>query len=527
MTCATCNNWPGYGAYRTGRDSPDRPFRHHPGCPLAGRCEYALTRSTAAVPPPVAPSRDAGPLTAVDIYAGCGGLSAGLHEAGFRVAYALDINRHACDTHAHNFPDTTVDCADVRTISGSRISAVAGGPVDLLAGGPNCQGVSQRGLRNPDDPRNFMFAEYVRLVSEVRPRMFLMENVPGLAHRHNFEVLGNIFESFQRLGYRCAADVLLAAHYGVPQLRYRFVMAGTRGDEPLTLPAPTHDGAGGLFGAPLVTAWDALSDLPAVDARRQKDTPLEYASDPVTEFQRYIREGSDAAHNHICSATEDINLTRASYVPEGGNWKNIPADVLPDRFFVCRMTDHSTTYARLRRDQPGFTITSQFGNITAGAFTHPLSNRSLTIREGARLQSFRDRFVFLGPRNSQYRQIGNAVPCLLARAVGEHLQALLRGGRPAGIAPRITEDVLKDKRAWDRLPVFTPRFKALFGTGTRWPVGWGPAPADLSDKLDTNYSLRPEFWPPRVREAVAKKGRRKKPPVAYLVRNEHQPPAGT
>jgi DNA-cytosine methyltransferase len=357
-----------------------------------------------------------------------------------------------------------------------------------------------------------MFAEYVRLVSEVRPRMFLMENVPGLAHRHNFEVLGKIFESFQKLGYHCAADVLLAAHYGVPQLRYRFVMVGTLGDTPLSLPSPTHEakGSGGLFDEePYVSVWDAISDLPEVGADRQKDTRLEYATKPVNEFQQYIRQGSDHPRNHVCSATEEINLTRASFVPEGGNWKNIPEDVLPERFFVCRMTDHSTTYARLRRDQPAFTITALFGNITAGAFTHPLANRALTIREGARLQSFRDSFMFCGPRNSQYRQIGNAVPCLLARAVGEHLHQLLKGEQVSGIQPRITEEVLKDKRAWDRLPVFTPRFKALFGTGTRWPVGWGPAPKVFADKLDTNYSLRREFWPPHVVEAMAKKKRKK------------------
>jgi DNA-cytosine methyltransferase len=398
---------------------------------------------------------------------------------------------------------------DVRKVSGSQILAAARGSVDLLAGGPNCQGVSQRGVRSPDDPRNFMFAEYVRLVSEVRPTAFLMENVPGLAHRHNFEVMSNIFESFKKLGYRCVADVLLAADYGVPQLRYRFVMIGTLNDMPLTLPAPSHTGEPGLFGCPYVTVWDAIGDLPQIDASRQKDQPLPYAAAPASDFQRYVRDGSEVVHNHICSATETINLDRARHVREGGNWKDIPASVLPDRFFVCRMTDHSTTYARLRRDQPAFTITALFGNITAGAFTHPLSNRALSIREGGRLQSFRDRFLFCGPRNSQYRQIGNAVPPLLGKAVAEHLRRLLSGERPAGLQPRITEAVLKDRRAWDRLPILTPRFRALFGAGTRWPAGWGPEPADYSEMLDKNYSLRQEFLPARVREQVRKKGRKK------------------
>ena len=159
------------------------------------------------------------------------------------------------------------------------------------------------------------------------------------------------------------------------------------------------------------------------------------------------------------------------------------------------MTDHSTTYYRLRKDQPAFTITSLFGNITAGAFTHPVENRALSIREGARLQSFRDNFIFFGPSNSQYRQIGNAVPPLLAQAVARHVLALLKGESPSAIRPRINEKVLSDLKAWEALPVLTPRFKTLFGTGTRWPAGWGPEPRDYTIKIDDNYSLKQEFWP--------------------------------
>src|SRR5690606_24900069 len=163
----------------------------------------------------------------------------GLEDAGFDLAYAMDWDEHACATHAANFPNTTVERRDVRGLSGEHILKIAGRPIDLLAGGPNCQGVSQRGLRNPDDPRNMMLLEFVRLVSEVKPRMFLFENVPGLAHRHNFGLLQGIFELFEELGYRCAADVLLAADYGVPQLRYRFFMVGTLEDIDISFPAPT------------------------------------------------------------------------------------------------------------------------------------------------------------------------------------------------------------------------------------------------------------------------------------------------
>jgi DNA-cytosine methyltransferase len=435
--------------------------------------------------------------TAVDIYAGCGGLSAGVEDAGFEVKYALDWDKNACATHEQNFPETTVECRDVREVDGAHIKRVAGGRIDLVVGGPNCQGVSQRGLRNPDDPRNFMLPEFVRLVSQLQPRAFIMENVPGLAHRHNFGLLQSIFETFQSLGYRCSADVLLAADYGVPQLRYRFFLIGTLNDMAVSLPAPTHGAGtlGGLFERRYVTVEDAVGDLPIVGAEHQKDVSLPYAAEPTNDFQRYAREGSDLVINHVCSATEEINLARASHVPEGGNWKDIPPELLPPRLYTCRMTDHSTTYARLRRDQPAFTITSLFGNITAGAFTHPTITRALTVREGARLQSFRDRFHFSGARNTQYRQIGNAVPPLLARAVAAHLLAIMRGERAPGIAPRITASLFNDQRAWDALPILTPRFKPLFGTGTRWPKGWGPEPSSYEQMLDRNYSLRPEFVP--------------------------------
>jgi site-specific DNA-cytosine methylase len=334
-----------------------------------------------------------------------------------------------------------------------------------------------------------------------------MENVPGLAHRHNFSMLRRIYAAFKRLGYNCAGDVLLAADYGVPQLRYRFFLIGTLAKIDLTFPAPTHSSKPpqDLFARPYVSVWDGVGDLPSIEASRQRDEAIPYAGPAVTTFQQLMREGAaEPLSNHVCSATDEINLRRAKFVPEGGNWKDIPGDLLPDRFFACRMTDHSTTYARLRRDMPAFTITALFGNITAGAFTHPVDNRALSIREGARLQSFPDRFRFCGPRNSQYRQIGNAVPPLLGAAVARHLRELLEGTSPAGVAPRVTPALLDDPRGGDALPVLTPRFRELFGQATRWPKGWGPEPAVRSQRLTSNYTLRPEFLPEHAR------GRRRK-----------------
>ena len=338
-----------------------------------------------------------------------------------------------------------------------------------------------------------------------------MENVPGLAHRQNVGMLREIFDTFTRLGYKCGGDVLLAADYGVPQLRYRLFLVGIRGGQEVSFPTPTHGASSDsdLFMSPYVTVGNAIMDLPSIVPSKEKDLPTSYLNMPANQYLSLMRQGSDMLWNHVCAATQEINLLRAKEVHEGGNWKDIPPHLLPDRFFACRMTDHSTTYARLRRNQPAFTITSLFGNITAGAFTHPVDHRALSIREGARLQSFPDRFRFLGPKNSQYRQIGNAVPPLLASAVAKHVLGLRRGEKLSSIPARINSEILNRPNGGDALPVLTPRFKSLFGQATRWPLGWGTEPNRLDEKLNKNYMLRSEFWPRHLegtRKAVADGG---------------------
>ena len=216
-----------------------------------------------------------------------------------------------------------------------------------------------------------------------------------------------------------------------------------------------------------------------------------YRGRAKSAYQKVMREGANALFNHIASDIADINLQRISYVPEGGNWKDIPPSLLPPRFLDCRMTDHSTTYARLRWDHPAFTLTALFGNVTAGAFTHPSQNRALTVREGARIHGFHDRFKFDGPLNSQYRPIGNAVPPRLARVFAEHLATFLGNGAfpNDSVVPRLPDSFVA-RASWDDVPVLAPRYRDLFGTGTRWPQGWGPEPTDRRSALTDNYRLK-------------------------------------
>lgn len=415
-------------------------------------------------------------MTAADIFCGAGGLSLGLKAAGLDVRYAADWEAVAADTHESAFPGCRTECRDIREVDGRHILEAAG-EVHLLAGGPSCQGLSQRGARDPNDPRNMMLREFLRLVGEVRPPCFLMENVAGLAHKHNLHLLRDLFDRFADLGYRCGADVLLAADYGVPQLRHRMFLIGRLGGE-VRFPAPTH-GPGNYL-----TSWEAVEDMPL--ECRPGEVP--YAGEAAGAYARSLRRADGVVGDHVCTKLTPINQARVDAVPPGGNWKDLPPHLLPERFFRYRMTDQSGTYARLRPDQPAFTITCRAGNVTCGTFIHPAANRSLSVREAARIQSFPDWFSPKGSLADKYRQVGNAVPPRLAAAVARAAVAPADGDVP----PRITGEVLADERKWGRL-VLTPRFQPLFGSGTRWPAGWGP---EDRSKLDNNYSLKPEFRPP-------------------------------
>jgi len=320
----------------------------------------------------------------IDLFCGAGGLSEGFRLADFDIALGLDLNQHACSTHHANFKGGKTWCRDITDIKSEEFAAEASDGLDVLIGGPNCQGVSARGPRDPDDPRNQMFWEYVRAVEATQPRAFVMENVAGLTHRKNWPLLQRFVTRLNELGYRCAGDVVRAADFGVPQLRYRFILVGIKSDRPeISFPKPTHTDVGSSPSVyliddlkPHVTLREAISDLPPILSGGGAEE-LFHCLDIDSEYQRWARGNSTKVYNHRASNTASVNLERIAEIPTGGNWKDIPQHLLPPRFFRCRMTDHSTTYARLRWDHPSFTLTALFGNVTAGAFTHPQQNRAL------------------------------------------------------------------------------------------------------------------------------------------------------
>jgi DNA (cytosine-5)-methyltransferase 1 len=407
-------------------------------------------------------------LSVAEIYCGAGGLSAGFKTAtawwhgavgqGFDVIYGVDRDKDAISTfRAFHFPDkkkesleTIAPCKDVTAVTAAEILAAIRPRrrVDVLIGGPSCQGVSPAGLRNPHDNRNAMLLAFIRLVKELKPRWFLMENVPGLTHANNRELLATIFRKFESIkGYEVVGDVLLAADHDVPQLRYRLFIIGTNTGAPIRFPTPKlSDGANN--GYP--TVRKAIFDL-------THDEPKDYCRISIADCDA----SNGTPPNHYCRNITGVNKTRMKSIRPGEDWRFIPIKLLPEGYFGTRASDQKGAYGRLLWDWPAYTITNSCLNLTAGVFTHPIHHRVLSVREAARIQSFEDHHVFCGSLESQYRQVGNAVPPKLARAVAEGILYCHYERRKAstwGRAGRITSNIIASSiKDAELFPVLTQR----------------------------------------------------------------------
>lgn len=388
-----------------------------------------------------------GAVRAIDLFSGAGGLSEGFRQAGFHVGAGLDNDPEALATLAYNHPETATIGADVREVSGRDLLDAAGfGGVDVMIGGPSCQGFSTQGRRgrwaSEDDPRNLLYREYARLAGELKPDWIVMENVTGLLWFDKGAFARKIFAEFESKGYRLEHRVLLAADYGVPQLRRRLIIIGTRTDRAIVWPEQTHMGAvrrdaielwenkrKTLFPhlAPHRSVWSAISDLPRIGSGGGRDTSR-YSRQPQSDYQALMRGENEVLYNHEAPPLPDVHYELIKHVREGETWREIPVDKLPPRFAKIRRTDGTNLFARPDRNRPSYTIITQFGNVTTGAYTHPTQDRAFSAREGARIQSFPDHFRFLGPLTSQYRQIGNAVPPMLANAVAKSVLRSMTAG---------------------------------------------------------------------------------------------------
>ncbi|WP_349903678.1 DNA cytosine methyltransferase [Parafrigoribacterium humi] len=393
-------------------------------------------------------------LTAIDLFAGAGGLSEGLRQAGFSSLYANEIVPTYARTYEVNHGNTVVDSEDIRTVNAADVRKRLGlkrGELDLVAGGPPCQGFSINApVRSNEDHRNHLFREYLRFVEEFNPRAVLIENVPGLVSFANGGTLEAIIASLKALGYSADVQILYAPHYGVPQTRWRTIIIGMKdGSDPLrAFPvaermAPMRINFTSKFGGraivamprsvelpPHTTVADAIGDLPPLLNGQAGLEVKEYLTSPQNSYQQVLRAGSDGVRNHEAPKLSSINMERLKYIRPGGNWTDIPYELLPKGMQAARRSDHTKRYGRVAANGLASTILTKC-DPHWGAYFHYSQDRAFTIREAARIQSFPDSFVFTGSKVDQYEQVGNAVPPLLAAAVGQSISAALGVRRAA------------------------------------------------------------------------------------------------
>lgn len=382
---------------------------------------------------------------AVSLFSGCGGFCEGVRLAGFKVNGAVEHDRYAVETYKHNFPEVPLFPSDIHAFlnpdSGewqavaSQFPDVKPDEVDLLFGGPPCQGYSQIGTRILDDPRNELYLQYVRLLKLLRPRVFLMENVPNMLLLAKGLFKRKVLEAFTEAGYaNCGVTVVAATDYGVPQLRKRAFFFGVRDGEELGIDAVSFlEQALARQKQPVMTVRQAISDLPEQTAIHYEDVP--YPATDLTndilnelrldrdgrwyaaEYKQRLAGDRHSLHNHHTKEIQDRRKKLIKLLVQGGKADSLPVEnwngARPEK------------WRRLHPDKPAYTILAQM-HRDLSEWVHPNYQRWITVREAARLQSFHDGFIFKSSEWQMLKQVGNAVPPLLARAVASAAEAALQ-----------------------------------------------------------------------------------------------------
>lgn len=334
----------------------------------------------------------------IDLFCGCGGLSLGFEQAGYNVLLGIDVWKDALETFRHNHKNGATLCADLSKLTGEEVDReINYQKVDVIIGGPPCQGFSVAGKRIVDDERNSLYKSFVRMVEYFCPKAFVLENVPNILSIGGGVVRESIIHDFQKLGYNVVTQVLTASDYGVPQNRRRAIFVGLKeGTFDFEIPKVVHR----------VTTSEALSDLPEGSLGYKS----EYICAPQSDYQTLMRRESKGVMNHEVTIHNAQTTEIIAMVPDGGNYKDLPLQLQNTRKVHIAWT-------RLNSQKPSITIDTGHRH-----HFHYKWNRVPTVRESARIQSFPDDFEFLCSRTSQYKQVGNAVPPLMAKAIAEQLK---------------------------------------------------------------------------------------------------------
>lgn len=343
------------------------------------------------------------PMKIIDLFAGVGGMSLGFEQLGFEVVLANEYDRDIANAYVRNRRNANMIVADITQLDIESTFGKYANKVDVVIGGPPCQGFSQKGKRKSVlDERNFLFKYYFDVVKRVRPKYFVMENVPNLLTTEQGYFKGEIYALFSSIGYTLNSAVLNAADYGVPQNRHRTCIIGRLGDYAIDMPRPIDI---------KTSIWDAISDL-AYLASGEGSEEQNYQMPPETVYQQAMRKNSKVLHNHIATKHSKLALERLAMIPPNGGREDLPIEHHTKSIY-------SGTWTRMRKEEQSVTITTRFDTPSSGKFTHPFLNRAITVREAARIQSFPDDFVFYGSKSSQMKQVGNAVPPMLAKAIAQ------------------------------------------------------------------------------------------------------------
>lgn len=345
----------------------------------------------------------------IDLFAGVGGLSYGFSRLPqFRILAANEIEKDISIAYKLNHPDVEMLNCDINELTSETLQNILKGQaVDIVVGGPPCQSYSTLGKRKMDDRAN-LFMQYKRILGILQPKAFVFENVVGILSMNKGRLFEQVRAEFEELGYTLKYKVLDAVNYGVPQHRERVILVGFRGDNRFVYPSPTH----GEGLKPYMTLKDAIGDLPALKSGEKSSN---YAADAANEFLAFVRENSSAhVEEHSAPKNGERLIKIMQALKDGQSKDDLPEDVRPK-------SGYGNTYAKLWWDKPSTTITRNFACPSSSRCIHPRDSRAMSIREGARLQSFPDDYKFYGSDSMKRLEIGNAVPPLLSMAIAKQM----------------------------------------------------------------------------------------------------------
>jgi DNA (cytosine-5)-methyltransferase 1 len=342
-------------------------------------------------------------LKVLDLFCGAGGFSYGFKSAGFEIVAGIDRDLDSLKTFSKNFPKAKIFQEDLSEISIDlrRYLLKNKNEIDVIVGGPPCQGFSIAGKRFIDDPRNSLYKHYIETVRIVKPKYVVIENVPNILTMGEGKISKAIESDLEQLGYKVKIVKVNAADFGVPQNRRRVFFIAKLRNLPIGFPDKTEKNQ-------VLTTSDAISDLPILEGHFD-DVPTEYVYKAKNKFQRRMRAGSKKINNHWSVAHTDQTKSIISLVPDGGNYKDLPKKLQKTRRV-------NIAWTRMASNKPSFTIDAGHNH-----HFHYEANRVPTVRESARIQTFPDKFIFLGSKTSQLRQVGNAVPPLLAEILARNI----------------------------------------------------------------------------------------------------------